>query len=118
MEKAAVFVQGMETAESECWYPEAAVPNILGVGVMPFSSAIPAPTTPTQLCSIHLVASVHHHPGKKKSTAGRQGKELAQKGEGGTGFERFVGSGCQYHLQLNMTQKATPLVLNCTFSDG
>lgn len=97
---------------------EAAVPNILEVGAMPFSSTIPAPTTPAQLCSIHLVASVHHHPGKKKSTAGRQGKELAQKEEGGTDFERFVGSGCQHHLQLNMTQKGTPLVLNCTFSDG
>lgn len=41
--------------------------------------------------------------------AGRQGKELAQKGKGGTDFERLVGSGCRHHLQGNMTQKATPL---------
>lgn len=64
------------------------------------------------------MASVHHCPGEKKSTAGRQGEESAQKGEGGTDFERLVGSGCQHHLQGNMTQKVMPLVLNCTFSDG
>lgn len=47
-----------------------------------------------------------------------KGRNWHKKGEGGTDVERLVGSGCLHHLQGKMTQKATPLVLNCAFSDG
>lgn len=74
------------------------------------------PSLPTQLCSIHLVASVHHHPGEKSSLKTR--KESARGGEEGTDCESLVGLGCQHHLRGNTTKKATPVMLNCTFSDG
>lgn len=123
VEKAAGFVQGIETAGSNSWCPEPAF--------WLWSSCAKHPGGGSDAIVLNYSSPHYSYPAMQHPFSGicpssswqevqlePQGKGLAQQGEGGTDVERLVGSGCQHHSQGKMTQKATPLVLNCTFSDG